>query len=202
MMEPVILCLGGTAGVGKSTVARAVATRLDFAHHLATGYLRETLRLMDVDQTHPALFHPTFRPPTAAVLIEHFRIQSALVCRAVAACIQRSQQEGTHLVVEGNHLLPEHLHAIAGQHAVLLWAAPAAIATRVVGPTHRTRVITADDYAMILRIQDFLIDEATRWGIPCIENQDVDRTVQTILAGVPAVAAGNGWAPGRGLTPG
>jgi cytidylate kinase len=49
-MEPVILCLGGTAGVGKSTVARAVTTRLGVAHHLATGYLRETLRLMDADQ--------------------------------------------------------------------------------------------------------------------------------------------------------
>ena len=87
---------------------------------------------------------------------------------------------------------------MAGQHAVLLWASPAAIATRVVGPTHRTRVITPDDLAMILRLQAFLMDEAVRWGIPCIENQDVDRTVQALLAGVPASAGVDGASTARG----
>ncbi len=39
-----IILIGGTAGAGKTTIARAVANRLGGAHHVATGFLRETLR--------------------------------------------------------------------------------------------------------------------------------------------------------------
>jgi len=43
MQKPIIL-IGGTAGTGKSTLARELSSRLKIDHRLGTGFMREVLR--------------------------------------------------------------------------------------------------------------------------------------------------------------
>jgi 2-phosphoglycerate kinase len=118
---------------------------------------------------------------SAATLIDEFRAQAELVCHAVQACVKRSRDEGIHLVLEGNHLLPEYIHALSDQTPVMLRATPTQIAERLIGPTHRTRAITATDSAHIVAIQDFIMREAIRWDIPIIDNNDRDQAADAIL---------------------
>ena len=42
-MDKIIL-IGGTAGTGKSTIARAIATKANINHVIGTGFIREILK--------------------------------------------------------------------------------------------------------------------------------------------------------------
>lgn len=167
--------------MGKTTIARAVATRLGFAHHLATGYIRETLRVYLSAEEYPALYDFTFRPPQPDKLIDRFRTQAHLVCKPAQACILRSLREGTNLVLEGNHLLPEFVNRDHTHTYVVLRATPEQIAERVHGSTHRGRTITLTDYRNIIALQDFILEQAKQNRIPIINSDDVYGAVDEIM---------------------
>lgn len=174
-----VILIGGSAGAGKSTIARHIANQFPFAHHLATGYLRESLRAY-LDRTqYPELFHYTFRPPQTYDLIDTFCRQSELICRAVARCIERSYAEGTHIVIEGNHILPAYLQ----QHVtayVILAVDDHALAERLHGPTHSARVLSLQDIHNIGQLQQFILKQAQQYSIPVIYNHTIEQTVAAI----------------------
>src|SRR5215471_1547226 len=102
MAKPIVL-IGGTAGTGKSTLARELAWEMRFDHRLGTGFLREVAKSYHSVETAPDLYSLTFR---AEKPIEHLIAQARLLKPAIEACIARARNEGTSLVIEGNHLIP------------------------------------------------------------------------------------------------
>lgn len=177
-----MVLIGGSGGVGKSTVAHALTQRIGFAHHIATGAIREVLRSCLSPTAYPALFHYTFRPPPHSDLLQTFEKQSAIVCQAVSACITRAYAEGTDTVVEGNHLVPALLqHIKPPTRFVMLHAPPEQIARRLLGSTHRNRRICSDEVERIIQTQEFLVAQARVYGIPVITNHDITTTVDAIL---------------------
>lgn len=107
--RPLIVMLGGAAGVGKSTLATMLAHRLGITRVIATDVIRQVLRAFFTNEAMPTVHHSAFE-----VDLDGFREQAEYVGTAVEAIVERAAAEGTPMVVEGVHAvpgaLPDELH--------------------------------------------------------------------------------------------
>lgn len=112
---PFIILIGGTTGVGKSTIATQLAARLGITRIISTDAIREVMRVMFSERIMPALHTSSFeasqaiRGPiqrSADPVIVGFEQQVRAVSVAVEALIERAVLEGTDLIMEGAHLVP------------------------------------------------------------------------------------------------
>ena len=114
--RPLILLLGGTSGVGKSSLAVEVARRLGIGRVLSTDSIRDVMRMMLSDDLVPTLHVSSFEAHTALSgstswsgrdpVIDGFLEQSRTVCVGVRAVIDRAIVEGTSMVLDGVSLVP------------------------------------------------------------------------------------------------
>jgi 2-phosphoglycerate kinase len=111
---PFIILIGGTTGVGKSTIATQLAARLGITRIISTDAVREVMRSMFSERIMPALHTSSFEahtairgpiPRSADPVIVGFEQQVRAVAVAVEALIERSVLEGTDLIIEGAHLV-------------------------------------------------------------------------------------------------
>ena len=112
---PLVVLIGGATGVGKSTIATMLASRLGMTRVIPTDAIREVMRAMLTDRLMPTLHASSF---DAARLVRYpvprgtdptvigFREQAAAVAVGIEALIARAADEGTDLIVEGAHLVP------------------------------------------------------------------------------------------------
>jgi 2-phosphoglycerate kinase len=112
---PLIILIGGTTGVGKSTIATQLAARLGITRIISTDAIREVMRSLFSERIMPALHTSSFEaheavrgpiPKSADRIIVGFEEQTRAVAVAVESLIERSVFEGTDLIIEGAHLVP------------------------------------------------------------------------------------------------
>ena len=110
-----MILIGGATGVGKSTIATQLATRLGIVRVVATDAVREVMRAMLSPELAPTLHVVVVRrdtalrePPTrsADALVLGFREQTAAVSVGINALIERAALERTSVVIEGAHIVP------------------------------------------------------------------------------------------------
>ena len=113
--RPLILLLGGTSGVGKSSLALEVARRLSIARVLSTDSIRDVMRVMVSNDLVPTLHVSSFEAHSRLVsdvregldpVIEGFLEQSRTVAVGVRAVIERAITEGTNTALDGVSLVP------------------------------------------------------------------------------------------------
>jgi 2-phosphoglycerate kinase len=116
--RPLIVLIGGTTGVGKSTIATEVAHRLGITRISSTDSIREVMRGIFSHDLMPAVYESAFNawrglrvpvPQGANPVIVGFREQTAVVSAGVKSLINRAVLEGTSMVIEGIHLVPGYL---------------------------------------------------------------------------------------------
>ena len=200
--KPVILLLGGTSGVGKTTLALEVARRMGIGRVLSTDSIRQMMRLMISSELMPWIHASSYdayqllgqefgRSPT---VLDGFRSQAASVAVGVRASLDRSIEERANLVVDGVSLLPGviDLERYASR-AIVVFCVVATLdeaalrdrfAMRAAGQRQRLAHRYLENFEGILEIQRHLIEEANRRGMLVIDNTDVDRSAQEILAHV------------------
>ncbi len=112
---PLVVLIGGATGVGKSTIATMLASRLGITRVVPTDAVREVMRAMFSEDLMPTLHTSSFDaarlvrhplPRSADPVIIGFREQASAVAVGVEALISRAAEEGTDLIVEGAHVVP------------------------------------------------------------------------------------------------
>ena len=126
---PFIVLLGGTTGVGKSTIATQLAARLGVTRIISTDAIREVMRSLFSERIMPTLHTSSFEASTAIrgpiprssdPVIVGFEEQVRTVSVAVEALVERSVLEGTDLIVEGAHLVPGFIGGAWEEKAVVV----------------------------------------------------------------------------------
>jgi 2-phosphoglycerate kinase len=194
---PLVVLIGGTTGVGKSTIATQLATRLGIVRVVATDAIREVMRALFSRELMPTLHASSFEagsvlrePPSRDAVVVGFREQTAAVAVGVQALVERAAMEGTHLIIEGAHVVPGFLDLAAWSERIV--AVPV-IVTVEDEDVHRSHfAVRASDHAGrpaqrylerfddIRRVQRYIKSQALSHGVQVIANHGFDR----VLAGV------------------
>ena len=196
---PLIILLGGATGVGKSTIATQLATRLGITRVVSTDAVRQVLRSAFTAEMFPTLYASSFDageavrqpiPHSGDRLIIGFREQAAAVAVGAQALIDRAIEESTDIILEGAHLVPGFLESIESEDAVIV----PLLVTIEDEELHRShfylrarepRGRSGDRYLAafkkIRRIQKYMINSAMMRSVPIVEHDDLDNTLSKII---------------------
>ncbi len=198
--RPLIILIGGTTGVGKSTIATEVAHRLGITRISSTDSVREVMRGIFSPDLLPAIYESAFNawrglrvpvPEGANPVIVGFREQTAIVTTGVKALIDRAVLEGLSMVIEGVHLVPGYLDPsqFAGARVVQLVIAVddedshlshfyiREVQTEGSRPLNRYR----SNFSEIRMLGRYIENLAGEHSIPVIYSHQLDRTVADVL---------------------
>ena len=202
--RPLLILIGGVTGVGKSTIATQLASRLGITRVIATDQLRQVVRAFFSYDFMPAVHHSSFNAGTKlrayaddeSGTVAGFLRQAHDLAPGIDALVQRAVSEATPIVLEGVHLLPDipdpslRRQAIAvrvlltsrDEHAHRAHFHARAMDT----PRHAERYLQAFDRIRVL--QDYLIGEAEKEGIPIIDEAGLEpvlaRLTEVVLEAV------------------
>jgi 2-phosphoglycerate kinase len=194
---PLIIMIGGSTGVGKSTIAHQLAHRLGITRVVSTDAVREVLRSAFTPEMFPTLYASSFEsdkavrqpiPHSGDRLIIGFREQAAAVAVGAQALIDRAIAEGTDLIIEGAHLVPGFLETIESDKAVIV-SLLIVIEDEQLHRSHfhwRSRDARPMDrylknFAKIRKIQKYMIASALMRGVPMISHGDLGTTLSQII---------------------
>ncbi len=167
MNKPIIL-IGGTAGTGKTTLARDLCNLLCIDHRLGTGFIREVIKAETSEKKEPYLFRFTFEGNDP---IHNIREQAIRMYSAIKLCIERAKNEGTSLIIEGNHLLPELYQHIQANDLYILKSF-ANYKETISNSTHTKRILSQKDIEGILKIDEYLKNETKKLSLPYITSEE------------------------------
>ena len=195
---PIIVLVGGATGTGKSTVATEIAHRLGITRVTSTDFIRHTMRAFFSVEFMPSVHHSSFAAGEALPAAEReagdplllgFLDQTRNVLVGVQASVDRALEEGWSMVLEGVHLVPGMLPPGFGDalvvHAVL------AIDNEDVHAQHfwirgsdselRPHDKYLDRLGDIRHLQDFIVAEARKTGVPVVQNGNIERAIDAVL---------------------
>ena len=197
---PLVILLGGATGVGKSTIATMLASRLGITRVIPTDAIREVMRSMLTPDIFPTLHTSSF---DAARLIRHplprsadpvvigFREQASAVAVGIESLVQRAVDEGTDLIVEGAHVVPGFLnHERFDGHAVVVPLVvtvddPDVHRGHFVIRAHETRNRPSDRYLdlfdNIRKMQRYVKSLALQHGVAVVPSYNLDATLSQII---------------------
>jgi len=198
--RPLIVLIGGTTGVGKSTIATEVAHRLGITRIVSTDSIREVMRGIFSKDLMPAIYESSFNawrglrvpaPQGANPVIVGFREQTAVVTTGIKSLIGRSVVEGMSTVVEGIHIVPGYIDPDEFHDATVVQL----IVTVDDEESHRShfyiREVQTDgdrpferyraNFDNIRLLGHYIEDLAREHGTPLVHSHQLDRTVAETL---------------------
>ncbi len=198
--RPLIVLIGGTTGVGKSTIATEVAHRLGITRVVGTDSIREVMRGIFSQELMPAIYESSFDawrglrvpvPHGASPVIVGFREQAAVVATGMKSLIERAVLEGVSLVLEGIHVAPGYIEPSQFKGASVVQVLISVedeeahrshfyireVQTEGMRPFERYRA----NFPNIRLLGHYVEELALEHGIPVVYSQQLDRTVAEVL---------------------
>jgi 2-phosphoglycerate kinase len=201
--RPIIVLIGGTTGVGKSTLATQLGERLGMVRLISTDTIREVMRAFFSRDLMPSIHFSSYdadaavRIPLGEGIDTHvtgFMEQVEMVNVGVRAVLTRAIKERTSMIVEGVHMVPGMLR---GEDDRLMEdALVLTIVVAVKDPElHRAHFMVRERetsgrravirylqrFDDIRRIQEFVLRQAANEGTLVIDNVGIDETVGTVV---------------------
>lgn len=191
---PLIILIGGTSGIGKSSVALELAHRLGIKQVIGTDTIREIMKNMIAPNLMPEIHYSSYeawRSISYTVkedkVIVGFREQARAVAAGINAVIERSLKEGISLVIEGVHIVPEFITDNPNIVKFLLYLSNE--------ETHKSRFFSRSQETHVRRdatqyinsidtigkIQNYLEESAQKSDTTSIENTEFNDTLSTMV---------------------
>ena len=195
---PLVVLIGGTTGVGKSTIATQLAARLGIVRVVASDAVREVMRAMFSEELMPSLHTSSFEaggvlrePPGRDAAIVGFREQTSAVAVGLQALVERAALEGNSIILEGAHIVPGFFDLTRWEDRIL--AVPV-IFTVEDEDVHRSHFVARwsdqegrpaarylEGFENIRRIQRYIKSQALSHGVPVIPNYSFDRSLAALI---------------------
>jgi 2-phosphoglycerate kinase len=181
--RPVVVLLGGTTGVGKSTLASMLAGRLGVNRVIATDVIRQVLRAFFTHEAMPTVHYSAFE----AGGIAGYRDQAERVGTGITAIVDRAANEAKPVVVEGVHVVPGGIHPRTRERCVLVEALIVVEDQDLHRGhfSHRRGTRPAERYIAnfedIRRLQDHLWERARSEEVAVIDNENVDDALAQLM---------------------
>jgi len=207
--RPLIILIGGTTGVGKSTLANELAHRLGIVRVASTDMVRQVMRAFFAKDLMPAIHYSSFDcagavripvPEETDFARAGFIEQAKSVRVGIEALVARAVTEKQGLILEGVHLVPGFFDRQRWGDALVV-----ELVMAVTDPArHRAHFTTRDwqtggvrplrkyvkHFREIRRVQDYILSRAAERGVKDIENVTIDQAVNEALDEVLGVVAG------------
>lgn len=191
---PIIILIGGTSGIGKSSVALELAHRLGIKQVIGTDTIREIMKNMIASNLMPAIHYSSYEAWKSISfkvkedkVVVGFREQARAVATGINAAIERSLKEGISLVIEGVHIVPEFITSSPNVVKFLLYlhdteTHKSRFYSRA-SDTHVRRDVNQyiDSMESISKIQNYLRESAQSEDMPTIENKDFNDTIARMM---------------------
>jgi 2-phosphoglycerate kinase len=200
MDVPLVILIGGATGVGKSTIATQLATRLGIVRVVATDAVREVMRAMFSPELMPSLHTSSFQAggmlresglQGTDRVIAGFREQTAAVSVGLNAFLTRAALEGTSVIIEGAHMVPGFIDVDSTKGRVLAIPVVVTVEDEDVHRSHfavrgsdvssRPAERYSRGFENIRRIQKFIRSQALSHGVPVIPNYSLDQAIAAML---------------------
>jgi 2-phosphoglycerate kinase len=197
--KPVVILLGGTSGVGKTSLAVEVAHRLGIARVLSTDSIRQIMRITLSPELVPALHASSYDaykclPPgnlRQDPVIAGFHAQAGTVAVGIRASIERAVAENASLVIDGVSVVPGLVSPEAwSDSAYVIFLVVGSLdeaalrnrfAARAIGAQERAAHRYLENFEAICAIQDHFLELAERYGVPIVDNSSFDRSVLLVI---------------------
>jgi 2-phosphoglycerate kinase len=206
---PPIILLSGAPGVGKSTLASLLASRLGIHRVIATDAIRHVIRAFFSHDFMPVVHYSSFEAARALDADEAegadpdivgFTRQAQAVRTGVMAIVDRACQEGTPMVVEGVHLVPGLINGELRGRCIPVQAVLTVSDEELHrghfslrGGAERPADRYLDRFHQIRKLQDYLVTRADARGVPVIDNTNIDdalaRAMQLVLDSIGDVGS-------------
>ena len=196
---PIVLLIGGATGTGKSTVATEIAHRLGVTRVTSTDTVRQTMRAFFSQKFMPSIHYSSFDAGRALAGYEDeavdavrdgFLEQTREVLVGVRAAIDRALEEGWSMVLEGVHLvpgmLPKQIEGALVVECVLAISDPEAHASHfwirdTASSGARSYEKYLDSFGDIRLIQEHILSRARKYGVPVVENGDMELAIGEVM---------------------
>jgi len=197
--HPIIILIGGASGVGTSTIAFELASRLGIPSVMGTDSIREVMRRSISKDLVPVLYESSYtawkslRIPTddfkcdKHILGFERHIEPVLI--GIESLIDRSLTEGLSIIIEGTHIVPgfmkEKYTSMPNIITIILtlssekmhkkrFSARAKVSAR---PMERY----LKNFKIIRKINNYIVEMAKENDVPVIENVSISQSVEKCL---------------------
>jgi len=197
--RPVVVAVGGTSGVGKSTVSRGAAEMLGIEAVLSTDLVRAVLRGTLHPGLVPALSDSSFSAQRmfrsnlqGNRLLAAFEQQASIVSQASVFLVRRALKEGMQVMLSGVHLVPGLVDVPED------WPLFRYVLTVPDVAEHErrfeARFLTSDRdpahylarLAAIRELDDYIVAHSRRSGVTVVESRATEQTVSDLVGAIAA----------------
>jgi len=197
--EPLIILIGGASGVGTSSMAFELASRLRLKNLISTDMIREVMRKIVSKELSPVIHKSSFdayesvRTPSIRIdsVIEGFISHVDVVNVGIEAIIERSVKEGISTIIEGVHIVPGFIRKdLMENNNIILFtltvddeeAHKQRFYSRCRQPwVKRSLERYMDNFDAIRKTQRFLVEQAKIHDTRIINNVDINETIEIMV---------------------
>lgn len=186
--KPLFILIGGASGVGKTSLAVSLASLLDIPRVVATDDIRQIMRLTLAPELMPFIHTSSYTAWKMAQtdgatdldpVIAAFREQAKVVSVGVGAILTRCIEEGTSVIIDGVHLLPDYIDFKAYRKVAFIVPMCLALEDQGrYGERFAKREATAPSRPSyryihhldeIMKIQEYLVEQSAQYEIPVVD---------------------------------
>ncbi|WP_405293215.1 2-phosphoglycerate kinase [Methanobrevibacter sp.] len=197
--KPLIILIGGASGVGTSSMAFELASRLRLKNLISTDMIREVMRKIVSKELSPVIHKSSFdafeaiRTPSIRIdsVIEGFVSHVDVVNVGIEAIIERSAKEGISTIIEGVHVVPGFIRKdlIENNNIIMFTltvdnedAHKQRFYSRCRQPwVKRSLERYMENFETIRKTQMFLVEQAKIHDTRIIDNVEINETIEIMV---------------------